>query len=115
MNDVRVGTLDELRKHLTIEIIEHFRSGLLAKWLESRDFKEELDEIEHMAEHGLDDEALTLKELCRIFGIETDDHVIDNYVTKSAVRKKTGERSIPLDPLLAAQQLIEEIMAKNES
>jgi hypothetical protein len=33
IDGVKVKTVEELREHFTPEILDHFRSGLLAKWL----------------------------------------------------------------------------------
>ena len=35
IDGVKVATLDQLRDHFTTEIIAHFRSGLLTRWLQS--------------------------------------------------------------------------------
>ena len=73
IDGVKVAALDELRDHFTTEIIGHFRSGLLARWLRSRGWTRELAAVEALA---TDDDATTLKELCRIFEIEADDDAI---------------------------------------
>lgn len=46
---VKVATLDQLRDHFTTEIIAHFRSGLLARWLQSRNMTYELASVEALA------------------------------------------------------------------
>ena len=43
IDGVKVSTLDELRDHFTAEIVGHFRSGLLAKWLRSRRMTDQLE------------------------------------------------------------------------
>ena len=102
INGTKVATLDELRDHFTTEIIEHFRSGVLAKWLRSRDLKKEENEVEYLIENGPEDEISTLKALCRIFDIEADDRVIE-----AAVRRETGIRGIPLEEPLPSEEFFD--------
>ena len=73
IDGVTVATLDDLRDHFTTEIIKHFRSGLLARWLRSRSMARELAAVEVLPS---DDDAAVLKELCRIFKVEADDDAI---------------------------------------
>ena len=82
IDGVKVATVDQLRMHFTTKIIGHFRSGLLAKWLESRDLTRELAAVEALEEG---DDAAVLKELCRIFEVEADD-----YAIAAAVVEATG-------------------------
>ena len=49
INEENVATLDELWNHFTTDIIEHFRSGLLAEWLRSRSMTRELAAVEALA------------------------------------------------------------------
>ena len=73
IDGVKVATLDDLRDHFTTEIIKHFRSGLLARWLRSRSMTHELAAVEALT--ACDDVAI-LKELCRIFEVEASDDAI---------------------------------------
>ena len=57
IDGVEVATLDDLRDHFTTEIIEHFRSGLLARWLRSRSMARELAAVEVLT--AGDDERLS--------------------------------------------------------
>lgn len=82
IDGVKVSSLDELREHLTTEIIEHYRSGLLVKWLRSRGKTEELAAVEALA--AADDVAI-LKGLCDVFRVEADDAAI-----AAAVATATG-------------------------
>ena len=82
IDGVKVATLDDLQAHFTTEIIGHYRSSLLARWLRSRGRTRELSAVEALA---ADDDATTLKELCRIFEIEADDDAI-----ASAIAEATG-------------------------
>ena len=41
-----VRTLDDLREHFSIEdVLAHYKSGMLERWLEVRGFEKELDAI----------------------------------------------------------------------
>ena len=82
IDGVKVATLDDLQDHFTTEIIGHFRSNLLMRWLQSRGLTRELAAVEALA---TGDDAATLKELCRIFEIKADDDAI-----AAAVAEATG-------------------------
>ena len=88
IDGVKVATLDQLRDHFTTEIIAHFRSGLLARWLQSRSMTRELASVEALA---AGDDAAVLKELCRIFEVEADDDAIT-----AAISEATGVPGIHL-------------------
>ena len=88
IDGVKVATLNQLRDHFTTEIIAHFRSGLLARWLQSRSMARELASVEALA---AGDDAVVLKELCRIFEVEADDDAIT-----AAISEATGVPGIDL-------------------
>ena len=73
IDGIKAKNIDELRTHFTVEILIHYRNGLLAKWLRSRDMNEELAALASI--EGLDEYSM-LKRLCEIFGVEADDLVI---------------------------------------
>ena len=81
IDGVKVAILDELRDHFTTEIIGHFRSGLLARWLRSRGWTRELAAVEALM---ADDDATTLKGLCQIFEVEADDAAIVAAIVEAA-------------------------------
>ena len=95
IDGVKVATLDDLQNHFTTEIIGHFRSGLLARWLRSRGSTQELAAVEALA---TGDDATTLEELCRIFEIEADDDAI-----AAAVAEATGVPGIRPDRMPKSQ------------
>jgi hypothetical protein len=106
-----VKTVEELREHFTPEILDHFRSGLLAKWLASRKLQDELEAIKAL--DGAED-ALLLKGLCEVFGIEADEAVIATILNDptptfglnlaDAVKQsEDGEKIINLADLLPIQ------------
>ena len=83
IDGVKVATLDDLQDHFTTEIIEHFRSGLLKRWLRSQRLDCELTSVEALASNG--DDATILAQLCEIFEVEADDDVI-----AAAIAEATG-------------------------
>ena len=95
IDGVKVAKLDQLRDHFTTEIIGHFRSGQLARWLQSRGMTRELASVEALA---TGDDATTLKELCRIFEVEADDDSI-----AAAVAEATGVPGIRPDRMPKSQ------------
>ena len=92
IDGVKVASLDDLQNHFTTEIIGHFRSGLLTRWLRSRDWAREQAAVEALAS---DDDATTFKELCRIFKVEADDDAI-----AAALAEATGVAGIRPDRML---------------
>ena len=79
IDGVRVKNVEELREHFTPEILDHFRSSVLVKWLASRKLQDEIEAVKAL--EGADDARL-LKGLCEIFGIEADDLVIAEILKK---------------------------------
>lgn len=73
MNGTKVKTLDELRDNMTVEILEHYKTGRLEKWLRMRGYDGELTGLKQVADEN---DASLLKRLFDIFGIEADDFVI---------------------------------------
>ena len=82
IDGVKVATLEELRDHFTTQVVDHFRSGLLARWLASRDLATELEEVGALT---AGDKAGILRGLCQIFKVEADDADI-----AAAVAEATG-------------------------
>ena len=66
----KVRTLEELRKNFNLEdVLEYFYSGKLQKWLASRDYKHELDQVKDIASSNKLD---VNSKLLDIFKIEHD-------------------------------------------
>ena len=81
----KARSIEELQEHFTTEIIGHFRSGVLRRWLESRDDSKFLPEVEKLegSTEAQSDDALALRELCRIFEVDADEAAIEAAVAKS--------------------------------
>ena len=112
IDGVKVASLDDLQDHFTTEVIGHFRSGLLSKWLRPRGLNHELtaiealgaeiygwnigppegpNELEAVKASAADDDAVVLKELCRIFKVEADDDVIAAAIAKAKQTWNPGD------------------------
>ena len=80
----KVSSIDELQEHFATEIIGHFRSGVLERWLESRRDSTFLPEVRKLSgnDEARSDDAVALRELCRIFEIETDEATIEAAAAK---------------------------------
>jgi hypothetical protein len=80
IDGVKVRTIDELREHFSVEILDHYQSGLLAKWLRVRSLTEELAQLSTL--DGMEEHAL-LRGLCEVFHVEADDLVISTLLDRS--------------------------------
>lgn len=93
MDGVKVGTLNDLRDHfISREILAHYDSGHLARWLRSRSMTDELHAIEELTAHHSRSslpEGVVLKELCRIF----DAIPIEPKDTGAAAQEEGAESS----------------------
>ena len=101
IDGVKVSTLDELRDHFTAEIVEHFRSGLLSKWLRSRRMNKQLDAVEALTAN---EDSVALLGLCEIFEIEADSDAISVALAEpsgASADDLAEELQIPAKVLLA--------------
>ena len=74
LNSIRVATLDQLEENLTPEILQHFRSGKLAKWLRVRHLNEQADKVEALLAADIEDEVQLFKNVCEVFVGEIDEN-----------------------------------------
>ena len=66
-NGVIVRTIEDLKNNFDIEIVVgYFLDGNLSKWLETRGYKEELEQVGNLTENDTE----LAKKLCDIFGVE---------------------------------------------
>jgi hypothetical protein len=73
LDGIRAKNIEEIREHFTIEILAHYHSRLLGKWLASRKLNAELEALQAIDDS--DDQAI-FKRLCAVFTVEADDAVI---------------------------------------
>lgn len=75
-DDYPCRTLDDLREHFSVEdVLGYYNSGLLNKWLDARGYTKEKTEIEEIRRT---DSREIVKELIKIFEVETDETKIDH-------------------------------------
>ena len=85
----KVANRGDLRGHFTTEILDHFRNGVLAKWLRSRpELSAELKAVEELPADG--DDVPTLLALCQAFGVDADEHTVE-----AALAVATGTPASP--------------------
>jgi hypothetical protein len=73
MNGKKLKGIDELSDNMTVEILGHYKTGLLANWLRVRGNIKELTALEQIV---AGDDAALLKEICAIFDVEVDDFIV---------------------------------------
>lgn len=97
IDGVNVANVDDLGDHLTTEILDHFRSGVLSKWLRARRLEEQLAAVEKLPEDGSDRHLLL--ELCKLFQVDADEHsVATALATPTDVPGvRPGRKTIPAD------------------
>ncbi len=76
-----VRTLDELRENFNLDdVLKHFYSGKLQKWLASRDYKHELDQVKGIASSNKLD---VICKLLDIFKIEYDKDDLKYFIDET--------------------------------
>ncbi|BCZ17487.1 hypothetical protein NHP190003_13070 [Helicobacter sp. NHP19-003] len=94
----KVTSLDQLKEHFNLlDILEHYKSGTLHRWLKSRGYASELEGVEAIK---ATEDADILNALCGVFGIEADLETI-NAILKDHEYAKEQER---LQAEIKAQQ-----------
>lgn len=107
IDGVWVASVDDLKGHFTDEIIRHYHTGLLSKWLKCRGLNEERQRVEALVSG---DDADTLKQLCEIFEVEADDDIIALVVKKDAGTPGMHIESAQ-ERVLTARSIAEEVLA----
>jgi hypothetical protein len=74
LDGIKAKNIEEICEHFTLEILDHYRSRLLGKWLAVRKLNTELEALQAI-DTSADDQAV-FKRLCEIFAVEADDAVI---------------------------------------
>ena len=90
LNGTRIATLEQLEKNLTSEILEPFRSGKLAKWLQARSLNGQAEAVEALLAGDNKHEVQLLKGLYGVFGSETDHDLLQIEI---AERKRSSPLS----------------------
>ena len=77
----KVRSLEELRKNFNLDdVLEYFFSGKLQKWLSSRDYKHELDQVKDIASSNKLDVSCKLLD---IFKIEYDKDDLKYFIDET--------------------------------
>lgn len=80
LNGTKIHNLEGLRDNFTTEILELHASGLLLKWLTSRNLMTEAEKLSAIpAGH---DNVDKLMALCKVFDVEADRQVIEASLSK---------------------------------
>lgn len=91
-----VRTLEKLQENFNInDVLEHYESGKLADWLESRDYEEELETLKKINKNV--DLLELAKELCKLFDIAVDDSRLKQAVDSQLVKKEAYHKAQPKD------------------
>lgn len=75
LNGTSIGTLEQLQKNFTAEVLDHFRSGKLVKWLRVRNLTEQAGKVDQLIEEDNYREIKLFKNLNEVFGNEVDEAV----------------------------------------
>lgn len=87
-----VRTIEELQEHFAIEDILDYYNGndkLLLRWLELREFNDELSKVKAIT---ATESKEIIKDLARIFGVDIDEDDIDSYFRSETYRKERDKR-----------------------
>ena len=78
IDGVKVRTVNELRDHFTVDVLEFFRDGRLEKWLHARQLDYELTAVQALSNDG--SSRNLLNNLGEILGVDV--HVIDEELKR---------------------------------
>ncbi|BCZ19735.1 hypothetical protein NHP190012_13770 [Helicobacter sp. NHP19-012] len=111
---VKVTSLEQLKEHFNLlDILEHYKSGTLSRWLRSRGYENELQGIEAI---NATEDAEILNALCGVFGIEADLETISAILEEHAQeqeRAKAEVKAQSLIPLAPKEQALIPTITQN--
>lgn len=74
----QIRSLEDIREHFSIEdILSYYKNGLLNRWLSVRGFSWELEEVNTLKALQDQSNITIIKNLARIFEVETDEKIIE--------------------------------------
>ncbi len=82
INNTRIATLKQLQENLTPEILEHFHSGKLSKWLKVRNLNEQANAVDTLFKSDNEHEAQIFKNLIELFDKEIDENSLRTALVK---------------------------------
>jgi hypothetical protein len=108
--EITLRTLDDLEENLSPELLTHFHSGKLAKWLRVRKLEELAEKMEALRAQHLDDknelDVKLFKNLCEIFVSEVDENDAREAVADFKAVEPSDENS--------NDEEVEQLKAENE-
>ncbi len=91
INNEKVRSLDALQENITDEIIDHYKRGILARWLECFEYSAEAERIRSISVSGDKDILITIGEA---LGVEIDEPVAEYLLEARQVRQQQGEEQV---------------------
>ena len=74
-----IRTIEDLKEHFVIEdVLAYYNNNTLQRWLEVRGFEKEYNEVKNIEKDDMDK---TVKELVRIFAVESDEAEVDKTIS----------------------------------
>jgi hypothetical protein len=101
VDGIKVKNLDELRDHFTLEVVGHFRSGLLVKWLKTRG---ELSIVDDLNKISSEEDRGIFEGVCTALGAAADKDVLDCIFL--AAPEKAGKNLSQFDTMLLRNEAV---------
>jgi predicted secreted protein len=115
LNGTKIATLEQLEENLTPEIIGHFHSGKLAKWLRARSLTEQAEVVDALIAANNEREVKLFKSLCEVFVSEVDENDAREAINDYKTSLPSQQNTVDEDAIKAeAKEEIEKIKLKYE-
>lgn len=89
-DDKPVRTIEDLQDNFSIEdILKYYQNGLLLRWLKVRGYEEEYEKVSKINKGEI---LEVVKELIKIFGVETDDKKVEEGVYSIQFHQERNRR-----------------------
>ena len=115
LNGTKIATLEQLEENLTPEIIGHFHSGKLAKWLRARSLTEQAEVVDALLAANNEREVQLFKSLCEVFVSEVDENDAREAINDYKTSLPSLQNTVDEDAIKAeAKEEIEKLKLKYE-
>jgi hypothetical protein len=115
LNGTKIATLEQLEENLTPEIIGHFHSGKLAKWLRARSLTEQAEVVDSLLVANNEREVQLFKSLCEVFVSEVDENDAREAINDYKTSLPSQQNTVDEDAIKAeAKEEIEKLKLKYE-
>lgn len=111
LQDVKVTNLKELQEHFCVDVLPIFQTGLLAKWLKSRELAELAQTIEAIDKNGSELEQLGA--ICRVLKLDDDPEVLKFLLEDRKTAQVLNEKPIEKVELDQVESVKTEEIAKD--